>query len=92
MNTREYIINIARALAVHAAAILIQFCLVIAIFAAFKWEAESSVPFDDSDSPEGRSGLTPRTDHKTGCQYLESKFGGLTPRVDGNGAHVGCRS
>lgn len=47
-------------------------------------------PYDDSDPPGGRSGLTPKTDHLTGCQYLESPKGGLTPRLDAQGQHV-CR-
>lgn len=31
------------------------------------------------------------TDSRTGCQYLESLNGGLTPRLDRDGKHVGCR-
>ena len=48
---------------------------------------------DDSD-PAGRgarSGISVRTDSLTGCQYLEGRHGGLVPRVDGAGKHVGCR-
>jgi len=51
---------------------------------------------DDSDpEPEGwgrRSGIQVRTDSLTGCQYLETTSGGITPRVDGNGRHVGCNT
>ena len=48
---------------------------------------------DDSDPGEWgqRSGIKPRTDHLTGCQYLEAVSGGLTPRLDKAGAHIGCR-
>lgn len=48
---------------------------------------------DDSDPGQWgqRSGLMPRTDSRTGCQYLEGTRGGLTPRLDHNGRHVGCR-
>lgn len=43
---------------------------------------------DDTDGQE-RSGLKLRTDHGTGCQYLETVRGGITPRMKGD-THVGC--
>lgn len=43
---------------------------------------------DDTDSTGKRSGLGLCTDHGTGCQYLESRFGGLSPRLDASGRHV----
>lgn len=43
---------------------------------------------DDTDSASERSGLGLRTDHGTGCQWLESRFGGLAPRVDATGRHI----
>lgn len=48
---------------------------------------------DDSDPSEWgmRSGVKPRIDSLTGCQYLEAQSGGITPRLDKSGAHVGCR-
>ena len=48
---------------------------------------------DDSDPGRwgARSNLAPRTDSLTGCQYLETARGGLTPRLDRDGKHVGCR-
>lgn len=47
---------------------------------------------DATDRADGeRSGLGLRTDHGTGCQYLVAPFGGITPRVDSQGRHVGCR-
>jgi hypothetical protein len=49
---------------------------------------------DDSDSGSwggGRSGMRPMTDALTGCQYLTVPGGGITPRLDGYGRHVGCR-
>ena len=48
---------------------------------------------DDSDPGDWgkRSGITPRTDHLTGCQYLEAINGGLTPRLAKDGRHIGCR-
>jgi hypothetical protein len=50
-------------------------------------------PYDDTDDVENgvRSGMHLYTDSLTGCQYLKgSFFAELTPRVDGNGRHVGC--
>jgi hypothetical protein len=46
---------------------------------------------DDTDPPRGRSNMTIHTDHATGCQYLQGKRGGLTPRLDANGRHM-CSS
>lgn len=48
---------------------------------------------DDTDPPEpyGRSGLILLADARTGCQYLAVPLGGITPRRDGEGKHMGCR-
>ncbi len=48
---------------------------------------------DDSDpEPWGwPSQLIPRTDHLTGCQYLETTRGAITPRLDHNGKHI-CKA
>jgi len=46
---------------------------------------------DSTDSPDGRSNMVVRTDHLTGCEYLESSGGGLTPRLNAGGGHEGCR-
>jgi hypothetical protein len=49
---------------------------------------------DDSDGESfgsRRSGMYPHTDALTGCQYLSVYGGGITPRLDGDGRHVGCR-
>ena len=46
---------------------------------------------DDSDQPSGkRSGMRPRRDALTGCEYLESWTGALTPRMGSDGRQV-CR-
>ena len=53
----------------------------------------AALPFgrDDSDGAwPNRSGLKPKTDALTGCQYLQSPGGGITPRLDANGRHIGC--
>lgn len=43
---------------------------------------------DDTDPPAGRSDMKIMTDHATGCQYLMSSRGGLTPRLDENGKQM----
>lgn len=47
-------------------------------------------PKDDTDPPEGRSGLSLKTDNLTGCQYLTTMTG-ITPRVDSSGRHI-CKT
>lgn len=42
---------------------------------------------DDTDGAR-RSGLSPRTDARTGCQYLETAGGGITPRLDRDGRQI----
>ena len=52
------------------------------------------VPYDDTDDVKNhtRSGFSLYTDYGTGCQYLRAGiFGGLIPRVDGKGNHIGCK-
>jgi hypothetical protein len=48
---------------------------------------------DDTDKEAWgeRSGINPVTDALTGCQYLLSPSGGITPRLDGDGRHI-CQS
>lgn len=45
---------------------------------------------DDTDPPNGRSGLRLFTDAKTGCQYLSDPHGNsaLTPRLGADGRQV----
>lgn len=46
---------------------------------------------DDPDATNGtRSGLTPITDHLTGCQYLYYGVNSLTPRMGADGKQI-CR-
>lgn len=49
--------------------------------------------YDDTDNEETgeRSGMELCIDYGTGCHYLCKPFGGITPRLDGAGKHVGCR-
>lgn len=47
---------------------------------------------DDSDPANGRSGMSVYIDHATGCEYLSARHdGGITPRLNANGTHRGCR-
>jgi len=45
---------------------------------------------DDTDGQK-RSNMALRTDYGTGCQYLESSRGAITPRLSVDGKHVGCK-
>lgn len=40
---------------------------------------------DDTDPPDGVSGLVIYTDFATGVQYVGGALGGLTPRLDARG-------
>lgn len=44
-------------------------------------------PHDDTDPPDGRSGMTLLTDHGTGCQYLY-RSGAITPRMNNDGRQM----
>ena len=49
---------------------------------------------DDTDAGAwggGRSGMAATTDALTGCQYLRGADGGVTPRLDGKGWHMGFK-
>lgn len=64
--------------------------VLLIIFALLSWMQ----PYDDSDDEANgkRSNMSLRVDYGTGCQYLGTGlFGGLTPRLDKDGRHVGCR-
>ena len=47
-------------------------------------------PKDSTDSPTGRSNMGLHIDNLTGCHYLSTLFGGMTPRLDKHGNHM-CR-
>ena len=50
------------------------------------------IPRDDTDPPDGRSGMGLRIDHRTGCHYLTSTSllgeTAITPRLDSTGRQV----
>lgn len=43
---------------------------------------------DATDSPEARSGVNLRIDHGTGCHYLTTSTGGITPRLGPDGSQI----
>lgn len=47
-------------------------------------------PLDDTDNKltGERSNMRILIDHGTGCQYLQSAGGGITPRLGAKGAHM----
>lgn len=47
-------------------------------------------PLDDTDNKltGERSNMRILIDHGTGCQYLQTAGGGITPRLDAKGAHM----
>jgi hypothetical protein len=51
-------------------------------------EKKDTVPRDDSDPINGRSGLTVYTDYQTGLQYLGTPNGGFAPRLNRLGQHM----
>lgn len=44
-------------------------------------------PRDNTDPPNGRSGMMLLTDHMTGCQYLY-RHGAITPRMGKDGKQL----
>jgi hypothetical protein len=64
---------------------------VIGIVSAFLIGEFTDIGRDDSDTATSRSNMAVRTDALTGCQYLESSKGLLSPRLRGDGEQVGCR-
>lgn len=66
----------------------------IVAWLSFAWVVDWGTPYDNTDDQENeiRSGMILHTDNLTGCQYLKAgSLGGITPRLDGDGKHVGCR-
>ena len=53
--------------------------------AIFKWSGYGA---DSTDTEDHRSGMALFTDAGTGCQYLASPWGGITPRMGASGKHV----
>lgn len=76
---------------------MIRFILVLVGAITLSWIAAKEIDAalyaqwgygrDATDGKE-RSGLGLRTDAGTGCQYLVSPWGGITPRLDKDGNHI----
>ena len=45
-------------------------------------------PKDDTDPPDGRSGLTLHIDYRTGCHYISRLLSQPIPRLDREGNHI----
>lgn len=54
------------------------------------WLLSAGKPLDDTDNKltGDRSNLRILIDHGTGCQYLTTSGGGVTPRLDANGVPI----
>lgn len=59
------------------------------IFLFLSW-INGSFDKDDTDGID-RSGMRLHTDASTGCEYLSTPNGGVTPRLNKDGSHRGCR-
>lgn len=56
------------------------------VVAILSW-ASKRIALDDTDG-DAASGMGLHTDARTGCQYLSTYNGGITPRLDENGHHI----
>jgi len=59
-------------------------CMWTLLTTGFQWFA----PKNETDGAGARSQMALRVDHGTGCQYLESSRGSLTPRMGRDGKQV----
>ncbi|KQM18414.1 DUF6440 family protein [Novosphingobium sp. Leaf2] len=73
-----------RAIAVFSIALLVFTAATRLTFRYF------SIGYDETDNKATgeRSGLRIYTDHATGCQYIATSNGNLTPRINADGAHI----
>lgn len=69
--------------------ILVGFAVVFLLQVVLGWFGYGWDATDNRDTGT-RSGVRLRMDHGTGCQYLEARSGGITPRLDRDGKQV-CR-
>ena len=68
---------------ITTAAVLISIVIVVGLW------AHHQPPRDNSDPVGGRSNMSVLTDALTGCQYLATQRGGITPRMDADNKQ-GC--
>lgn len=69
---------------------VLELAIALAIVFGFLTLAGGCIRKDNTDSPTERSNMRPHVDHLTGCQYLSTYRGGITPRMDGRGKQL-CR-
>lgn len=84
MSSEQIAVGVFRALkdfTLYIAMIFVVGMIVGRVINATSWGR------DDSDGEE-RSGLRVHTDALTGCQYLATRGGGITPRLDTQGRHI----
>lgn len=67
--------------------ILFSAYLLIALIGYFSGQYDK----DSTDSPNSRNGLRIHTDNLTGCQYLSTISGDITPRLTESNTHYGCK-
>jgi hypothetical protein len=80
-------LNEAKQFTTWAAAMTLSAVLGVVAFSALPWGRDDS----DPGSWGPRSGLIVYVDARTGCNYLGGGHsGGITPRLDRNGRHIGC--
>ncbi len=61
----------------------------------FVWLVMSPLfPFNATDDAQNRkrAGVVIVTDYETGCEYLRTRTGGLSPRMAAGGIQMGCHS
>ncbi len=67
--------------------VVFNFCILYGLIVSISY-----FPIVRNNSDAGEygwpSGVIPRTDSLTGCQYLETSGGGITPRLDREGRHI----
>lgn len=61
----------------------------VVVLVAIYMAVSFSTPYDDTDPPGERSGMSVYVDHRTGCQYLRmGLLGGTVPRMDRDGRQI----
>lgn len=58
---------------------------IVGCLAAFFAPGGHEHPYDSTDKPPARSGVSVVVDEFTGCHYLRTPVGGLAPRVGADG-------
>ena len=74
------------------ALVAVAFAFLLGTFVMYVW-AFLFVDYDDTDDAANgeRSGVALVTDYGTGCQYLQSTQGHLTPRLNSDGKQI-CKN